>query len=175
VDNSARAEDTASALTSQVPPPFGPVEHQGGQAGRSGDLATAVRDRLARAVAQPHQVRARIRSVQAWVRSAHARVRLAAAWIRLACNQLRPEPDERLTDWVARCVQQLGDLVFAREDQEASWHAWDVERRDAGLGRRYRDQRFQALVPCPRCHRVSTVADGAVCPQCSAADRLIHA
>jgi hypothetical protein len=165
------------------------VQPQPGQAGRPEDLATAARDHLARAIAQTDQVRARVRSVRAAVRSARARVRsahagvrsteggvrLAGAWIRLACTQLKPGPDERLTGWMARCVQQLGDLMFASEDQEATWHAWDVERRDAGLGRRYRDRRFQALVPCPRCHRVSTVADGAVCKQCTAADRLIHA
>jgi hypothetical protein len=163
-------------------PPPGPVNRQTGPAGRSEDLVIAVRDRLARAIAQTHQVRARVRSVQAAVRSARAAVRpaaasvrLAGAWIRLACAQLKPGPGERLTEWMARCVEQLGDLVFASKDQEAGWHAWDVERRDAGLGRRYRDRRFQALVPCPRCHRVSTAANGGVCTQCSAADRLINA
>jgi hypothetical protein len=92
----------------------------------------------------------------------------------LAYAQLRPEPDERLTDWMARCVRQLGGLVFASEDQEAAWHAWDVEQRCAGLGRLYRDQRFDALVSCPRCHCVSTAAGRTVCQQCSAADRLVR-
>ena len=183
-DNPARDDDTATTPAGQGRPPLGPVKvkRPTGPVGRSEDLATAVRDRLARVIAQVHRARARVRSAhaavrstQAGVRSAEAGVRLAGAWIRLACTQLKPERDERLTDWIARCIRQLGDLVFAREDQEATWHAWDVERRDAGLGRRYRDRRFQALVPCPRCHRVSTVADGADCPQCSAADRLIHA
>ena len=81
----------------------------------------------------------------------------------------------RLTDWMARGLQQLGDLVFASKDQEAAWHAWDVERRCAGLGRLYRDPRFDALVSCPGCDRISTVADGTVCPQCSATDHLVHA
>ena len=88
--------------------------------------------------------------------------------------QLKPEPHERLADWTARCVQQLGDLVFAVEDQEAAWHAWNVEQRFAGLGRLYRDQRFDALVSCPRCHRVSTVTGSTVCKQCSATDRLVR-
>ena len=81
----------------------------------------------------------------------------------------------RLTDWIARCLALVGDLVFASKDQEAAWHAWDVERRYAGLSRIYRDPRFDALVSCPRCHSISTVADGTVCQQCSATDRLVHA
>jgi hypothetical protein len=122
--------------------------------------AAAARDSLARTIAQADTV---------W-----ARARLAWAWIRLAYVHLKPERHERLADWTARCVQQLGDLVFAVKDAEAAWHAWEVEPRYAGLGRLYRDQRFDGLVSCPRCHRVSTVAGSAVCKQCSAADRLVR-
>jgi hypothetical protein len=76
---------------------------------------------------------------------------------------------------LGRALTQVGYRVFALEDAEAAWHAWDVEPRYAGLGRLYRDQRFDALVDCPRCHRVSTVAGSSVCKQCSAADRLVRA
>jgi hypothetical protein len=134
-----------------------------GRPGRSAVLVTAARDSLARTIAQADTARARARAQLAW------------AWIRLAYTQLKPKPDERLAGWTARCVQQLGDMVFATEDQEASWHAWNVEPRYAGLGRLYRDQRFDALVACPRCHRVSTMAGRTVCQQCSAADRLVRA
>jgi hypothetical protein len=143
----------AARPPSQGPRPLGRVR-------RSAVLAAAARDSLAAAIAQADT---------AW-----AGARLAWTWIRLAYAQLRPEPHERLADWTARCVQQLGDLVFAVEDQEAAWHAWDVEHRYAGLGRLYRDQRFDALVSCPRCHRVSTDAGRTVCKQCSAADRLVR-
>jgi hypothetical protein len=136
------------------PQPPGPVR-------RSAVLAAAARDSLARTIAQADT---------AW-----ARAQLAWAWIRLAYAQLKPEPHERLADWTARCVQQLGDVVFATEDQEAAWHAWNVEPRYAGLGRLYRDQRFDALVACPRCHRVSTVTGRTVCQQCSTAERLVRA
>ena len=118
---------------------------------------------------------ARTRLAWARIQLAWARTQLAWAWIRLACTRLKPEPHERLADWPARCVRQLGDVVFAGEDAEAAWHAWNVEPRYAGLGRLYRDQRFDALVACPRCHRISTVAGRTVCQQCSAADRLVRA
>ena len=160
-----RTAHPAEPPASQVARPPGQVRQPPGQppgpARRSAVLAAAGRDSLARAIAQADT---------AW-----AGVRLAGAWIRLAYSQLKPDSDERLADWVARCVQQLGGLVFASEDQEAAWHDWDVEQRCAGLGRLYRDQRFDALVSCPRCHRVSTAAGRTVCQQCSAADRLVRA
>jgi hypothetical protein len=98
----------------------------------------------------------------------------AWAWVRPTCARLLTGPDERLTSWMSDCLAQAGDLVFAISDAEASWHAWDIVRRDAGLARAYRDPRFDTLVPCPRCHSVSTVADGSVCRPCSAAERLVH-
>jgi hypothetical protein len=98
----------------------------------------------------------------------------AWAWVRPTCARLLTGPDERLTSWMSDCLTQAGDLVFAISDAEASWHAWDIVRRDAGLARAYRDPRFDTLVPCPRCHSVSTVADGSVCRPCSAAERLVH-
>lgn len=147
------ASQAAARLSSQGPRPLGPVR-------RSAVLAAAARDSLAAAIAQADTARAGARLAWTWIRSAYA--------------QLKPESHERLADWTARCVQQLGDLVFAVEDQEAAWHAWDVEQRFAGLGRLYRDQRFDALVSCPRCHRVSTVTGSTVCKQCSATDRLVR-
>jgi hypothetical protein len=144
-------------VTRPNPRPCGPIRRS---AVLPTALAAAARDSLVRTLAQADTVR--------------ARARLAGAWIRLAYVHLMPGRHERLADWTARCVQQLGDLVFALEDAEATWHAWNVEPRYAGLGRLYRDQRFDALVACPRCHRVSTVAGSAVCKQCSAADLLVR-
>jgi hypothetical protein len=40
---------------------------------------------------------------------------------------------------------QTGELMFARSDQEARWRAWDIQVRQAGLGRQYRDRRFNTL------------------------------
>jgi hypothetical protein len=75
--------------------------------------------------------------------------------------------------WVSGYLAQAGDMVFARTDAEASWHAWDMERRHAGLGRCYRDPRFDTLVSCLRCHDISTTTGRPVCGPCSAAEHLI--
>jgi hypothetical protein len=107
--------------------------------------------------------------------AAWAKVRLAGAWVRQDRARLLAGPDERLTGWMSVCLALTGDLVFASKDAEASWRAWDMERRDAGLGRVYRDPRFDTLVSCPRCHSVSTVAGGSVCQQCSATEPLVPA
>jgi hypothetical protein len=80
---------------------------------------------------------------------------------------------KRLARWVSGCLAQAGDILFASTDAEASWHAWEMKRRDAGLGRSYRDRRFDTLVSCSRCDDVSTTADRSVCGPCSAAERLI--
>ena len=104
-----------------------------------------------------------------------ARADVTWAQFRSAYAQLAAEPDEPAAHWMGHCLTQVGNLLFAGKDEEASWHAWSVERRDAGLGRAYRDPRFDTLASCPRCHRVSTAADGTACKQCSAAERLVRA
>jgi hypothetical protein len=104
-----------------------------------------------------------------------ARAEVTWARIRSAYALLAAEPEEPPASWMCHYLTHAGNLLFAGKDREAGWHAWDVERRDAGLGRAYRDPRFDTLASCPRCHSVSTTADGTVCRQCSAADRLIRA
>jgi hypothetical protein len=104
-----------------------------------------------------------------------ARADVTWVQIRSAYAQLAAEPDEPPANWMGHCLTRVGNLLFAGKDQEAGWHAWSVERRGAGLGRAYRDPRFDTLASCPRGHRVSTVADGTACQQCSAAERLVRA
>jgi hypothetical protein len=70
---------------------------------------------------------------------------------------------------------QAGELMFAHSDQEARWRAWDIQVRQAGLGRRYRDRRFDTLVPCLRCPGTDAEAERAACQDCSLAKRLVHA
>jgi hypothetical protein len=60
---------------------------------------------------------------------------------------------------------QAGELMFAHSDQEARWRAWDIQVRQAGLGRRYRD----------RCPGTDAEAERAACQDCSLAKRLVHA
>jgi len=53
--------------------------------------------------------------------------------------------------WLARLIQAAGDRLFAANDREAGWHGWEVTRYQGGLGRGYRDPRFDTLMSCPLC------------------------
>jgi hypothetical protein len=43
---------------------------------------------------------------------------------------------------LAGLLARIGDRMFAMNDAEARWRDWEMQRRNAGLGRRYRDARF---------------------------------
>jgi hypothetical protein len=43
---------------------------------------------------------------------------------------------------LAALLARIGDRMFAMNDAEARWRDWEMQRRNAGLGRRYRDARF---------------------------------
>lgn len=53
---------------------------------------------------------------------------------------------------LANHLRALGDRVFARDDQAARAHGWQISQRHGGLTRRYRDPRFDWLSGCPWCH-----------------------
>jgi hypothetical protein len=76
----------------------------------------------------------------------------------------------RLTELLIR----IGDWVFAMNDQEAAWRGWRAERRQAGLGRRYRDPRFDTLSRCPECRGTGTITDSR-CARCSGTGRIVLA
>jgi hypothetical protein len=48
-------------------------------------------------------------------------------------------------DWLAYLLRRLGDRRFAVTDTEAGWWGWQITKTVSGLGRRYRDTRFDAL------------------------------
>ena len=50
--------------------------------------------------------------------------------------------------WIPR---RLGDRIFTGNDTEAYWRGWQITKVHGGLGRRYRDLRFDTLAACPRC------------------------
>jgi hypothetical protein len=72
----------------------------------------------------------------------------------------------------ADLFERLGDLVFARNDREARWRGWSIERRHTGLSRVYRDPMFDRLIRCPHC-RGAGPAGGPLCASCSGSGRLI--
>ena len=54
-------------------------------------------------------------------------------------------------DWVAYLLRRWGDRWFAMNDTEAYWRGWQITKTAGGLGRRYRDLRFDTLATCTRC------------------------
>ena len=51
--------------------------------------------------------------------------------------------------WLAGLPRRLGSRWYAMNDEEARWHHWQVTETFGGLGRQYRDPRFDALKPDP--------------------------
>ena len=64
-----------------------------------------------------------------------------------------------ILDWLADLPRRWGDRWFAMNDAEAQWWAWQTTRVHGGLGRRYRDPRFDALAECTRCRGAGFRAD----------------
>ncbi len=96
----------------------------------------------------------------------------AVTWGRLAAILVR-DPAAILAGWLADLLIRIGDWMFAMNDEEARWHGWHIERRPAGLGRRYRDPRFDTLSRCQHCRGIGTIAADSLCAQCSGTGRLI--
>jgi hypothetical protein len=81
-------------------------------------------------------------------------------------------PGSRAVGWFARIIRLAGDLIFMANDEEAYWRGWTVERRLAGLGRRYRDPLFDTLATCPHCRGLGITATESLCVTCSGAGRV---
>jgi hypothetical protein len=73
---------------------------------------------------------------------------------------------------LAGIVQRLGDLIFMANDEEACWRGWTVERRHAGLGRRYRDPVFDTVASCSPCRGLGITAAESRCVKCSGTGRV---
>ena len=54
-------------------------------------------------------------------------------------------------DWLAYFLRRWGDRRFAMNDTEAHWWGWQITKTLGGLGRRYRDIRFDRLAACLQC------------------------
>jgi hypothetical protein len=67
--------------------------------------------------------------------------------------------------------RRLWDRLFAVNDAEADWRGWETINSYGGLGRRYRDPRFDALGACPRCQGTGIDIDE-LCDSCLGTGRL---
>ncbi len=74
-------------------------------------------------------------------------------------------------DWLAYFLRRRGDRWFTMNDTEAYWWGWQITKTLAGLGRRYRDIRFETLAACARCAGVGVWAD-APCGPCLGTGRI---
>lgn len=63
--------------------------------------------------------------------------------------------------------------VFARPDADARRHDWQITVTHGGFGRRYRDPRFDYLVPCIACNGRSDDPSGTTCPACGGTGRIV--
>jgi hypothetical protein len=87
---------------------------------------------------------------------------LAAA---VAAVRAVPLAGRVLLGWLAALPRRLGDRLFVMNDAEAYWRSWQTIRTHGGLGRRYREPRFDALAGCPKCQEAGLTADQP-CPPC---------
>lgn len=91
------------------------------------------------------------------------------------CHQRSPGPATTPatsgSGW-AGLLRRIGDRLFAANDAEGRWRGWQIGLRHAGLGRRYRDPRFDTLIGCLHCHGTGATA-GTPCAPCSGTGRMI--
>jgi hypothetical protein len=76
-----------------------------------------------------------------------------------------------LLEYLVSLPQRLGNRLFAMNDAEAGWRGWQAINAYGGLGRRYRDPRFDTLLECPQCQGTGIKADE-VCRACLGGGRL---
>jgi hypothetical protein len=76
-----------------------------------------------------------------------------------------------LLSWLASIPRRFGDRLFATDDTEAYQWGWQITRVHGGLGRRYRDPRFDTLAECPKCQGAGINAD-VPCVPCLGTGRI---
>jgi hypothetical protein len=74
-------------------------------------------------------------------------------------------------DWLAYFTRRWADRRFAICDTEAYWWCWQITKTLGGLGRRYRDLRFDTVAACARCAGAGARAD-APCEPCEGTGRI---
>ena len=77
-----------------------------------------------------------------------------------------------LLSWLAYIPRRLGDHIFTWNDIDAYWRGWQIIRVHGGLGRRYRDPRFDALTACPQCQGGGSSARDTPCAPCLGTGRV---
>jgi hypothetical protein len=76
-----------------------------------------------------------------------------------------------ILDRLAELPRRWGDLWFAMNDAEAGWRGWQATSMHGGLGRRYRDPRFDTVAECAQCQGFGFRAD-VPCAPCLGTGRV---
>lgn len=90
--------------------------------------------------------------------------------IKLTSHARKIQVRIHLVNWLAALAERAGTRLFARDDVFAIQHGWQITRRHGGLGRRYRDPRFDGLRTCPECNGEG-LAWGEPCISCRGTGR----
>jgi hypothetical protein len=94
-----------------------------------------------------------------------------AGQILAATGQILATTGQILLSWLAALPGRLGDRLFTMNDTEAYWRDWQIIKTPGGLGRRYRDPRFDLLAQCRQCRGAGGTA-GRPCPPCLGTGRI---
>ena len=80
----------------------------------------------------------------------------------------------RFRYWIVQGLRRVGDLLFARADAAAHERGWQITVRYHGLGRAYRDPRFDRLVTCRFCCGRGRIGrDETYCRPCRGTGRAV--
>jgi hypothetical protein len=77
-----------------------------------------------------------------------------------------------LLSWLAYIPRRLGDRLFSWNDTEAYWRGWQITKVHGGLGRHYRDPRFDTLTACPQCQGGGFSTKDTPCAPCLGTGRF---
>jgi cytochrome c553 len=67
----------------------------------------------------------------------------------------------------------VAERAFTAADADARQHGWQVTSIQGGLGRSYRDPRFDTLAACPDCHGRGVKGPANPCQVCSGTGRVV--
>jgi len=71
-------------------------------------------------------------------------------WIISNLAETKSNPGATFVSWLADVTRRIGERLFMSCDEEANWRGWEITPLAGGLGRRYRDPRFDSRRPAPR-------------------------
>jgi hypothetical protein len=83
------------------------------------------------------------------------------------------KPWKQPLTWVKAAIEALTHALFAASDAAARQRGWQVTSTWSGLGRLYRDPRFDTLTSCPACRGHGVDPNGIECLQCHGTGRIV--